>query len=280
MTSADERAGSGRVPPRHLRDHLLSHGRHVVGVSDVMALTGAPEREAAATMTRLRKAGQFFAPTSGLYVAIPPEYATWRVVPAMDFIGQLMDKLGRRYYVGLLSAAELHGAPHQRPQLFQVMVDKRVAARDIERVRLRFYTRTKIDSVPTVLLNSATGRVRVSTAEATALDLASRPKDSGGLSNVATVIGELALEERLAQEPLADAARVFPHSAVRRLGWLLDLVADEADTALLASALQQVLAEPRAPGRAVDLLDPTGPRRGNASNRWHLVENTEVEPDL
>ena len=275
-----EDAGGGLVPPRHLRDHLLSHGRHVVDVSDVMALAGTPEREATATMTRLRKAGQFFAPTSGLYVAIPPEYATWGVVPAMDFIGQLMAKLDRRYYVGLLSAAELHGAAHQRPQVFQVIVDRRVADRDIERVRLRFYTRRKIDNVPTVLLNSATGQVRVSAPEATALDLAGRPKDSGGLSNVATVVGELVLEGRLAPQALAEAARIFPRSAVRRLGWLLDLVADEADTVQLASTLHQVLAEPGPPGRPVDLLDPTGPRRGNAGNRWHVVENTEVEPDL
>ena len=28
------------------------------------------------------------------------------------------------YYVGLLSAAELFGAAHQRPQVFQVVVDK------------------------------------------------------------------------------------------------------------------------------------------------------------
>lgn len=270
----------GQVPPRHLRDYLLSHGQHVADVADVMRLLGVSEREAAATMTRLRRAGQFFAPTAGLYVAIPPEYSSWGAVPALDFIDPLMRKLNRHYYVGLLSAAELHGAAHQRPQVFQVMVDKRVSPRDFGRVRLRFYTRTKLPNIPTVLRNSATGQVRVSTPEVTALEVASRPRDAGGLSNVATVVGELVLEERLSPEPLADACQFFPRSAVRRLGWLLDRVADEADTAALTTRLEQVLAKSSRTGQPVDLLDPAGQRRGSASSRWHLVENVEVEPDL
>ena len=275
-----EEAESGLVTPRHLRDYLLARGQHVIDVEGVTRLTGAPERDATSTMSRLRRAGQFFAPTDGLYIAIPPEYASWGSVPAMDFIVPLMEKLNRQYYVGLLSAAELHGAAHQRPQVFQSMVDKQVKDRDFGRVRLRFYTRRKIERVPTILRNSATGQVRVATPEVTALDLVSRTGDAGGLNNVATVVGELALEERLTAVALADVARLFPRSSLRRLGWLLDLVAGEADTAELAASLEQVLAGRSRPSRAVDLLDPAGPRRGITSSRWDLVENTAVEPDL
>ena len=268
------------VLPRHLRDHLLSHGQHVIEVSDARRLLGVSERQATATMSRLRRAGQFFAPTAGMYVAIPPEYASWGSVPAMDFVAPLMQKLNRRYYVGLLSAAEIHGAAHQRPQLFQVMVDRQVQARSFGRVHLRFYTRSNLKAVPTMLRNSATGQVRVATAEVTALDLASRPRDSGGLNNVATVVAELVLQERLAPGLVAEASHFFPRSAVRRLGWLLDRVADETDTAALSASLEHVLAQSERPGRPVDLLDPTGPRRGPARNRWNVVENAEVEPDL
>ena len=277
---AAEEVGSSQVLPRHLRDHLLSHGQHVVDVSDVMALTGVPEREATATMTRLRRAGQFFAPAAGIYVAIPPEYKSWGVVPAMDFIAPLMQKLGRRYYVGMLSAAELHGAAHQRPQVFQVMVDRQVEDRDFGRVRLRFYTRAKLEMRPTTLRNSTTGQVRVSTPELTLLDLAARPNDAGGLNNVATVVAELAMEQRLSPVQLAEVARLFPRSVVRRLGWLFERVTDEAETTALTASLDQLLTESDRPPRAVDLLDPSGPRRGTANRRWHLVENTEVEPDL
>lgn len=269
-----------RVSPRHLRDYLLGRGEHVVDILDVERLTDIPKKEAAVAMMRLRRAGQFFSPTRGQYVAVPPEYASWGVVPARDFIEPLMGKLERRYYVGLLSAAELHGAAHQRPQVFQVMVDRPLANRDFGRVRIRFYTRQGIERYPTVLRNSATGQVRVSTPEVTALDIAARPNDAGGLSNVATVLGELAADGRLSSEGLADAAQLYPQTVTRRLGWLLDLVAEEAGTAELTAALERFLAQGKPRSRALDLLDPAGPRRGTAVNRWQVVENTEVEPDL
>lgn len=56
-----------------------------------------------------------------------------------------MRALGRDYYVSLLTAAAMHGAAHQAPQVFQVMVDRHVADRDIERVKLRFYTNEYLD---------------------------------------------------------------------------------------------------------------------------------------
>ena len=270
----------GPVAARHLRDYLLSRGSHTVDVTDVTTLTGLPERQATATMTRLRRAGQFFSPTPGLYVAIPPEYASWGAIPAMDFIAQLMHKLNRRYYIGLLSAAELHGAAHQRPQVFQVMVDKQVTDRDFGRVRLRFYSRAKLDRFPTVLRNSATGKVRVATPETTALDLASRPQDAGGLDNVATVLGELVSDQRLTPAGLDTAAPLYHRSVLRRLGWLLDRITDDADTAALALPLEQLLTERGPRKRPTDLLDPAGRRRGTTSNRWGLIENVEIEPDL
>jgi predicted transcriptional regulator of viral defense system len=191
-----------------------------------------------------------------------------------------MTKLHRHYYVGLLSAAELHGAAHQRPQVFQVMVDKAVADRDFGRVKLRFFTKKDAARMPVVLRNSATGRVPASTPEVTALDLAARPNDSGGLSNVATIVAELAEERTLHPDVLTQAVTLFPAAAVRRLGWLLDRVIDYADATELTAVLAQYLAGQPAPKRAVDRLDPAGPRRGTANNRWHIVENADVEPDL
>ena len=118
----------------------------------------------------------------------------------------------RRYYIGLLSAAELHGAAHQRPQVFQVMVEQQVTDRDFGRVKLRFYSRAKLDRFPTVLPNSAKGQVRVATPETTALDPASLPQDAGGLNNVASVLSELVSDQRLTPSGLATSAPLYPRS--------------------------------------------------------------------
>ena len=51
----------------------------------------------------------------------------------------MMGHLGRDHDVGSSSAAAVHGAAHQAPQVFQVVVDEQLADRDIHRARLRFH---------------------------------------------------------------------------------------------------------------------------------------------
>lgn len=269
------------VPVKRLRDHVVGHGISALSLDDVVELTALSRSAATEAMRRARAAGQFFVPAPGLYVPIPSEFSSWGVVPAMDFIDQLMKHLERSYYVGLLSAAEVHGAAHQRPQVFQVFVGRPVSDRDIERVRLRFYERSDIDAVPVELKNSRTSQVPVSTPEATAFDLVSRPQDSGALFNVATIIGELVQDELLDAARLIDIAPRYPLAVVRRLGWLLDRDAEFADTAALADVLQEFVKSHSVEGRrAIDLLAAGGPRRGRSNRRWGLVENADVEPDL
>lgn len=261
-----------RVPPRLIADHLLSHGRPLATLAEVQNLTGLSASAATEAMARARRAGHMFSPARGIYVPIPSAYRSWGVVPAMDFIDPFMVAMGRHYYVALLSAAELYGAAHQRPQAFQVMVSRSLRDRDLGRVRLRFYTRVGIDTIPTVRRNSATGAVRVSSPAATALDLTSRANDAGGLDNVATVVTELVEETGLDATAIIEAAAHYPDAALQRLGWLLDLT-NAMDTAPLAELVPSR-------SRPLTLLDPNGKQSGPANQRWGVVENSRVEPDL
>jgi len=172
-------------------------------------------------MTKLRHAGEFFSPHPGLYLPIPPQFRSWGVIPGTDLIDIYMRALGRRYYVALLSAAELWGAAHQRPQTFQVVVDKPIADKDFDRVKLRFYTSARAATVATVERSSAAGRYYVSSPAVTLLDVADRPRECGGVNNVATVVHELASEQKIDGHELAGQALRFRRSAARRLGWLL-----------------------------------------------------------
>ena len=269
------------VPIGHLRDATVARGVGALTLDDVVEQTGLSRGAAREAMRRARTAGHFFAPAPGLYIPIPSEFSSWGVVPAMDFIDQLMAFLGRSYYVALLSAAELHGAAHQRPQVFQVMVDRSLTDRDIERVRLRFYERARLADIPTVLHNSRTTRVQVSSAEATVFDLVERPRDSGALFNIATIIGELVDERKLDADRLVEVAPSYPLAVVRRLGWLLDRDGEFVETSSLADPLHEYVASRSTGGRrAVDLLQAGGPRRGRTNARWGIVENVDVEPDL
>lgn len=55
----------------------------------------------------------------GFYVIIPPHYAAKGIVPPTYYIDQLMQYIGKSYYISLLSAAEFFGAAHQRSQRSQ-----------------------------------------------------------------------------------------------------------------------------------------------------------------
>ena len=67
-------------------------------------------------LARLRREKVIYSPYSSLYVALPPQYVLRGAVPSYYFMDALMKEQGRIYYFGLLSAASLWGAAHQRPQ--------------------------------------------------------------------------------------------------------------------------------------------------------------------
>lgn len=256
--------------PKKLPEYLLSRGRHAATTEEIAELLELKREHVRQGLARLRSQRKVFSPARGLWIFIPPAYQSWGVLPAEQFVDEMMGFLGKPYYVALLSAAAMHGAAHQRPQVFQVMSDGRVEDRDLGRVRLRFYRNRLTEQVPVESKNTPTGTIDVSTKEATALDLVARPQASGGLSNVATVLVELG---PLDGEELARLASPYPRSLARRLGWMVDNFSEETDTSRLAS-----IASPSTGGPA--RLSGSGSRRGPIDSRWGLWLNSNVEPDL
>jgi predicted transcriptional regulator of viral defense system len=107
-------------------DDLLAHGRHAVTTEEASHILGVPRDQVRVRMNRYAHAARVFSPARGLWVLVPPEFRTWTVVPGLHFIDAMMGHLGRAYYVGWLSAAEVHGSAHQRPQVLQVAVETHV----------------------------------------------------------------------------------------------------------------------------------------------------------
>lgn len=262
--------------PRVLVDWLVAHGRHWVTIGEVAELLGIPRRHVPQTLRRLRDNGSLVSPTRGAYVPVPPEFRAWGSPPASHFIDPMMHQLGHPYYVGLLSAAEVHGVAHQRPQVFQVLTPARLAERSLGRVRLEFVHATNIEGRPTSTINTPTGTMIVSTPETTALDLVSRPRRAGGISNVATVIAEMLEEGLLDGAYLGTAARHYPVAAAQRLGWLASfLTSDGVANTLDLTELSQIARTRRDP----TLLVASGPRDGVYDGDWHLLVNADVERD-
>lgn len=215
--------------------------------------------------------GAVASPARGFYVIVPPEYRRLGCLPADQFIPALMQTLGRPYYAALLSAAEYHGAAHQRPQAFQVALAKNRRPLSCGAVQVAFVARKALSGVPIQERNTPRGTIRISSPEATALDLVGYAHRAGGLEHVATVVRELA--ERLDPKLLAAAARAAPVSWAQRLGYLLERMgADDRAGALMAHVRKRA--------RGTALLYPSL-ARGDAEcvNDWLLYVNAGLEEE-
>lgn len=259
--------------PAQFLDTLLAEGRYTFRRSEAWQALRLPPIALKNALWRLSRDGRITSPHRGFYVIIPPEHRAAGSLPASWFIRDLMAHLGRPYYVGLLSAAALHGAAHQAPQELQIITDRALRPIVVGRNRIRFVKKAHLAQTPVTEVRTPTGTIRISTPEATALDLVRYPLHAGSLSNITSVLAELA--DRLRARALVRAAQTEPDLAVvQRLGYLLDRLYLANLTAPLARWVdkQALRLTPLQPGRPI-----TGAPR---DSRWRVAmnENLQMEP--
>lgn len=255
-----------------LIDLLASQGQYHFTTKEAVDHLGVSIAAARAAIRRLQGRGLVAAPYRGFHVIVPPEYRRLGCLPADQFIPQLMEHLDLAYYAALLTAGRYHGAAHQQPQIFQVVVAQNRPPITCGEVRISFVARRNAADVPTVRLNTPRGHLAISTPEATAFDLVGYPHHSGGIDNVATVLAELA--ERLDPAALASLAPLSPVPWAQRLGYLLEQVGAADKTGPLAEHVAIVVNE-------TTTLVPIAPAQGAPyDKRWRLLANVQVEPDL
>jgi predicted transcriptional regulator of viral defense system len=171
---------------------------------------------------RLQKRHLLLNPRHGFYVAVPPQVLSWEAPPPAWYIDALMRHEGRPYYVGLLKAAELHGATHHAVMEFQVVTDRQLKKIRAGRSWITFHFRKDMDGVQAGITEhkTDTGSMKLSTLELTALDLLRYMQVAGGLDAVATVLADLATHIESAK--LATLATHFERATIQRLGYLMD----------------------------------------------------------
>jgi predicted transcriptional regulator of viral defense system len=215
---------------------LAASGRYHFAADEMRRALGVSADAVKLSLYRLAKRGLVASPARGFYTIVPPEYKGLGSLPADQFLPALMEWRNTRYYAGLLTAAQYHGAAHQRPQEFQVMVEKNQRPIECGSVRVAFIARKRIRAVPTQRFNTPRGTVSVSTVEATAMDLAGYPHHAGGLDQVATILAELG--EKIDPKLVAAAAKTAPLPWAQRLGYLLELVGVKERASLLKAYVQ------------------------------------------
>lgn len=251
-------------------DHLARTGRYHFTTDEAARETGRSLSATRAALQRLANRGLIAQPCRGFHVIVPPDYRELACLPAAQFVPQLFAHLGEPYYAALLTAAELHGAAHQRPQRFQVMCPTRRRAIQCGAVGVEFILRKDLDRTATIQVNTPRGSLRVASREATALELIGYADRCGGLDHVTAVLEELG-PDCDGQLLVAEAE----HASIawaQRLGHLLDALQIPAQvTAPLAAWIAERHPSYAALSRAT--------RRTGASrdHRWRLVVNMDLE---
>src|SRR5687767_6583861 len=114
----------GRPRARQYLDNLLASSRYTFTTTEARTALAVSPAALKVALNRLARQKLIVSPAKGFYVIVPPEYRSLGSLPADQFIPALMSHLRLPYYAGLLTAAQYHGAAHQRPQEFQVMLDR------------------------------------------------------------------------------------------------------------------------------------------------------------
>lgn len=229
---------------------------------------------------KLQRRGKLIRPRREFYVVVPPQYESWGAPPPNWYIDDMMRHEGQPYYVGLLKAAELHGATHQAVMEFQIVTDKQLPRIVAGRSTLSFFYRKDMSALESGIVDykTDTGRMKISSVELTIFDLLRYPQASGGMDNVATVISDLG--EKVDPQKLALLAPAFERNVAQRAGYLLDHVGHADKTAMLHLYLSArgtlpwlELVPP--PKEIPDFL----PKPVERNKRWHIIVRRKPEVD-
>lgn len=218
-------------------DTLTAKGSLCFTAKQANEALGVSDIAARAAIRRLKHKGEIAQPMQGFYVIVPPEYRILGCRPAEHFINELMGHINAPYYVGLLSAAQYHGAAHHRPQQYQVVTNQKRRPIICGRVKIVFITKKDIKDVPTQKYNTPQSIISISTPEATAMDLIIYANRCGGMDNTLSVLSEL--KEKIDPEKLKDLSTKSAETPwIQRLGYLLDFLNDKILSETLINAIK------------------------------------------
>lgn len=228
-------------------------------------------------LSRLVKAGIVQIVHRGFYVTIPTRYKRVGVVPPHYYVNSLLRYLNKPYYVSLLSAAEMHGAAHQMPQVeFVSTVLPRFTTSPRLNPYIRWVYRTPVPDEFICVKNGDGGPIRYSSPELTAFELVQYEHLVGGLSSVATVLSELIERIDFEKEQMSRIFATVADRTIQRTGYILEEVLGESKQ---ADALHRAV-KMYAPRMRWSLLSGASHLAPwDECKRWKIRINSKVEPD-
>lgn len=251
-------------------DHLLADGKYYFTKDGAMSDMSLKQSQFQFQAYRLTKKGVIVRLMSGFYMIVSAEYRHFGALPPQWIIDPLMKHLGQDYYIGLLSAASIYGATHQSPMSFQVVTTKQIRDITLSRSKIEFHCSKSCASALKSQITVPTGYFSISSKEQTLVDLLRFYEASGYMSNVATVIKDLAPE--CSEVALTQVvANESTNSVLQRLGYILELTGFSNLAFIIGTELA------RRTMQCIELRPDFHEKSGEKDLRWKLIINDSLE---
>ncbi len=265
----------GKNPYNYIEDYLLtvrSKGRFTVTQNELLEKFNISPKALNQSLFRLKSKNQIAQIRKEFYAIIPPEYSRQGMLPVYLFADDLMKSLRKNYYIGLYSAAAIHGAGHQQPMESQIIVE-RPALREIrnDKLSIRFFTRNKWNTSDIIDKKTDAGYVKVSSPELTALDLISYSSKIGGLNRMLPILEDLAAIMK-PSKLYRTAKRYNKITIVQRLGFLLNTVIGSGE---LSASLKKLLDDNNY--KIIPLSITHKNKEGEVNTDWKVIINTDLQ---
>lgn len=221
---------------------LQSQSRYVFREEEFAQQTGRVPGSPASQLAlqRLSKAGHVVLAQKnpGRWLIVPAEQSHYGAPPVDWWLDDLLRDQDPDYYLALLSAARHWGSAHYALQTTQVMVSRPRRPVQVGKIRVEFITKKSLEVTPVVTERTRVARLRISTREATVLDLIRHQNVVGGLEAVARVAKDLT--PKMTSSGLKDALIGLGQvPAAQRLGFVLQHMGSERLASIVATWLQK-----------------------------------------
>ncbi len=245
----------------------LALGRVSLSLTDLMNESGLSAIAAKRQLSRLRGKVVRISPRQPFFLIVGPEHRSMGAPPAIWWLQDYFDWLGRPYYLALQSAASSFGSNPQALQVTQVMTDRPIRTVNVGRIRVRFFVKRRIERTPTQHPAGAVAPIFVSTPEATAYDLVRYASRIGGIERAAETIRPLLPLLRTRELKRVLNAENEP-AVAQRLGFVIEA----SDAKSLAKVVRDWLPDRLAPVT----LSPTRGRSDGMPlvERWQVLNNS------
>lgn len=264
--------------PEALRQ-IQSQARYLVRTEELARTMKKDPRGSAITaaLNRLAKAGRVVLLTKkpSTWLIVPPEQAHYGAPPVQWWLHDFLNTTDPDYYVALLSAARHWGSGHYALQTVQVALSRQRAPLVVGKLRVEFIYKKNAAKTPVEMARSGVAPLRVSTREATLLDLLRHQSTVGGLEATARIAKDFA--KAMSPQGLKVALEALGLTPpAQRLGYILEQLRLEK----FANTVEKWLAKRRP---TLQPLEPSTTPRIAArlqSPRWALELTMDEEEQL